>query len=179
MTIVAILNQKGGSGKTTIAINLASALQRTGDKVLLIDSDPQASLRNWNNAGNGEYISVITLDQPTLNKDIQAVKKGYDWLIIDGASQISAVTAAAIKVADVVLIPMQPSAFDLWAGSDLVDVIKARQLITTGQPKTAFILSRTSRNTKLFKEAKQVLQAHEFKLFEAMTVNRVIYAQCV
>ncbi|MEK7991238.1 MAG: hypothetical protein VSS52_009550, partial [Thiotrichaceae bacterium] len=69
-------------------------------------------------------------------------------------------------------------AFDLWAGSDLVDVIKARQEITE-KPKAAFVLSRVVKNTRLLRQAKEVLQAHEFKLFEAMTVNRAIYAQCV
>ena len=71
--VVAVLNQKGGVGKTTLATHLARALQLKGAKVLLIDSDPQGSARDWHAAGEGKLISVVGLDRPTLDKDLRAV----------------------------------------------------------------------------------------------------------
>ena len=112
--IIAVLNQKGGAGKTTLSTNLARALQLGGDKVLLVDSDPQGSARDWNAAGNGELLPVIGLDRPTLAKDIQAIRDNQDWIIIDGAPQIAELAVAAIKCADLILIPVQPSPYDVW-----------------------------------------------------------------
>lgn len=176
-TIVAILNQKGGAGKTTISTNLGRALQKGGRKVLIVDSDPQGSARDWHAAGNGALITVVGLDRPTLDKDIKAITNGYDWILIDGAPQLVNMSVAAIKCADVVLIPVQPSPYDIWAAEDLVDVIKERQKITDGQPRTAFIISRQITNTTLGKEVREALSGYDLPVFKHGTFQRVIYAK--
>ena len=173
--IIAVLNQKGGAGKTTLSTNLARALQLDGDKVLLIDSDPQGSARDWNAAGNGELLPVVGLDRPTLAKDIQAIQDNQDWLIIDGAPQIAELAIAAIKCADMILIPVQPSPYDVWACEDLVDIIKTRQEVTNGKPKAAFIISRVIKNTQLSKEIGEALEGYGLPVFKNFTSQRVIY----
>lgn len=173
--IIAVLNQKGGAGKTTLSTNLARALQLDGDKVLLIDSDPQGSARDWNAAGNGELLPVVGLDRPTLAKDIQAIQDNQDWLIIDGAPQIAELAVAAIKCADMILIPVQPSPYDVWACEDLVDIIKTRQEVTNGKPKAAFIISRVIKNTQLSKEIGEALAGYGLPVFKNFTSQRVIY----
>jgi len=175
--IVGILNQKGGARKTTISINLARGLQQDKERVLIIDSDPQGSARDWHAAGDGELITVVGLDRPTLNKDIKAISNGYDWILIDGAPQLSNMAVAAIKCSDIVLIPVQPSPYDIWATEDLVDVIKARQQITDGSPKAAFVISRQITNTKLGKEVRKVLSGYGLPVFKNGTFQRVTYAQ--
>lgn len=175
--IVAILNQKGGSGKTTIATNLAHAFQLEGHKVLLVDSDPQGSARDWNAASDAALIPVIGMDRPTLSKDIQAVLNNHDLVIIDGAPQIAELAIAAIKCADIVLIPVQPSPYDIWACEDLVDIIKARQEVTDGKPKVAFVISRVIKNTQLSKEIREALEGYELPVFTNFTSQRVIYAK--
>ena len=173
--IVAVLNQKGGAGKTTLSTNLARALQLAGDKVLLVDSDPQGSARDWNAAGNGDLLPVIGLDRATLAKDIQAIQDNQDWLIIDGAPQIAELAIAAIKCADIILIPVQPSPYDVWACEDLVEIIKTRQEITNGKPKAAFVLSRVIKNTQLSKEIGDALEGYGLPVFKHFTSQRVIY----
>ena len=173
--IIAVLNQKGGAGKTTLSTNLARALQLDGDKVLLIDSDPQGSARDWNAAGNGELLPVVGLDRPTLAKDIQAIQDNQDWLIIDGAPQIAELAVAAIKCADMILIPVQPSPYDVWACEDLVDIIKTRQEVTNGKPKAAFIIYRVIKNTQLSKEIGEALEGYGLPVFKNFTSQRVIY----
>lgn len=175
MPVIAVLNQKGGAGKTTIAVNLAHALQSNGSKVLLVDSDPQGSARDWNEANEGEILPVVGLDRETLPKDLQAIKGGYDWVIIDGAPQIARLSAAAVKAADLVLIPCQPSPYDVWAAADLVDIIKARQDVTAGKPKAAFVVSRRIQGTKLGREVEEALNGYELPVLKSSTSQRVAY----
>jgi chromosome partitioning protein len=175
--IIAILNQKGGAGKTTISVNLSRALQLDGDKVLLVDSDPQGSARDWHAAGDGKFLNVVGLDRPTLDKDIKAISSGYDWILIDGAPQLAQMAVAAIKCADVILIPVQPSPYDIWAAEELVEVIKARQQVTNGKPKAAFVISRKINKTNLGKEVREALEGYGLPIFSSGTSQRVIYAE--
>ncbi len=175
MPVIAILNQKGGSGKTTIAVNLAHALYLQGGKVLLVDSDPQGSARDWNEANEGSILPVVGLDRETLPKDLQAIRSGYDWIIIDGAPQIARMSAAAVKAADVVIIPCQPSPYDVWAAADLVDIVKARQDVTNGDPKAAFVVSRRIQGTKLGREVEEALNEYNLPVLKSSTSQRVAY----
>lgn len=174
-TVIAILNQKGGSGKTTIATNLAHALKRDSYTVLLVDSDPQGSARDWNEASGGNIIPVVGLDRETLAKDLQAISQGYDWIVIDGAPQIAKLSAAAVKAADLVLIPVQPSPYDIWACADLVDIIAARREVTNGKPQAAFVISRAIKNTKLSGEISSALKDYGLPVLKAGTTQRVVY----
>lgn len=175
--IIAVLNQKGGAGKTTIATNLAHALQLEGHKVILVDSDPQGSARDWNAASDGAILHVVGMDRPTLTKDIQSVVDNHDFIVIDGAPQIADLAIAAIKCADIVLIPVQPSPYDIWACEDLVDIVKARQEVTNGKPKAAFVISRVIKNTQLSKEIGEALEGYGLPVFKHFTTQRVIYAK--
>ena len=175
VTTIAILNQKGGSGKTTLSTNLALALVRDNYQVLLIDSDPQGSLRDWNEANDAELIPVIGLDRETLPKDLKAVCTGYDFVVIDGAPQIAKMSAAAVKAADLVLIPVQPSPYDIWACADLVDIIQARHSVTNGLPLSYFVVSRAIKNTKLSEEILTALSGYELPVFKSRTTQRVAY----
>lgn len=173
--VVAVLNQKGGSGKTTIATNLAHALMLKGERVLLVDSDPQGSARDWHEANDASLYPVVGLDRETLPKDLAAIGDGYSWIVIDGAPQIAKLAAAAVKTADVVLIPVQPSPYDIWATADLVDIIQARQEVTDGKPKAAFLISRAIQNTKLSGEVHEALKDYGLPIFINGTVQRVAY----
>lgn len=173
--VVAVLNQKGGSGKTTIATNLACALQADGDTVLLVDADPQGSARDWNEANEASLIPVVGLDRETLPKDLKAIWETYNWVVIDGAPQIAKLSAAAVRAADLVLIPVQPSPYDIWACADLIDIVEARQEVTGGTPKAAFLVSRAIKNTKLGGEVSAALKEYGLPVFECGTTQRVAY----
>ena len=176
MKVICILNQKGGVGKTTLAINLARALQQANFNVILVDADPQGSARDWNDANNGELIPVVGLDRKSLPADIKNLT-GYDIAIVDGAPQTKELTIAAIKTADVVLIPVQPSPFDIWATNDLLELLKERQELTDGKPKVAFIVSRQIVNTGVGHEVRKVLTESGVKVFAAGTFQRIAYSQ--
>ena len=176
MKIIAILNQKGGVGKTTLATNIATKLHLNKSKVLLIDSDPQGSARDWHAAGSSE-IPVIGIDRPTLDKDIQKIAGQFDWVVIDGAPQLTDMAISAIKCVDIIVIPVQPSPYDIWASSDLVEIIKHRQQLTDGKPKAFFCISRKIASTSLSKEIAEALEGYDLPVMKSYTSQRIIYAK--
>jgi chromosome partitioning protein len=114
--IVGLLNQKGGVGKTTLSVNLAASLARSGARVLLIDADPQGSALDWAAARDGvPLFPVVGLPRPTVHKEIGALGYGYDHIFIDGPPRVTDLARSALLAADVVLIPVQPSPYDIWA----------------------------------------------------------------
>jgi chromosome partitioning protein len=177
MPVIAVLNEKGGSGKTTISTNLARCLQQEGHSVLLVDSDPQGSARDWYaSAGEGSTLPpVVGLDRPALFKELPQISRDIDWVIIDGAPQIEELAVSAIKAADTVLIPVQPSPYDIWAVEPLVELVKARREITDGKPQTAFVVSRQITGTRLATDIRQALEEYRLPLFKTGTSQRVIY----
>lgn len=174
---IAILNQKGGVGKTTISTNLAMSLHKDGKKVLLVDSDPQGSLRDWNEANEGKLINVVGLDRETLAKDIEGVKSGYDIVIIDGAPQSSKLAGAAIKAADLVIIPVTPSPYDVWACSDLIEIVQARREVTNSKPLCYFLISRSRKGTNLTTDIEEALSGYEIPTLSSRTTHREAYAK--
>lgn len=178
--IIAVLNPKGGAGKSTIASNLARCLQLKGNAVLVADSDPQGTLRDWRQADHHNIQpSVVGVDRPNLHKDLPKVATSFDFVIIDGAAKIQEMVASSVKAADIILIPIQPSAADVWGCRDLISLIKARQEVTEGRPRTFFIINRQIKNTNIANDIHQILEEFEIPVFKTRTCQRVIYAEAL
>lgn len=174
MKVIAVLNQKGGSGKTTIATHLARALQLDGADVLLVDSDPQGSARDWAAVREDQPLPVVGIDRPTIDRDLKRfVKK--DFVVIDGAPQAADLAVSAIKASNFVLIPVQPSPYDIWATADLVELIKQRIEITDGQLRAAFVVSRAIKGTRIGAEIADALAEYELPVLSTRITQRVIY----
>lgn len=177
MPIISILNPKGGSGKTTISTNLARALHERGHKVLLVDSDPQGSARDWHAANDDNPLPLVALDRANNVKSLPDVAASYDFVVVDGAAKLEDMIAASIKVADFVFIPVTPSPYDLWAASDLVEFIKARQEVTDGKPPARFIISRAISGTRLGDEIVAALSEQGLGVFATHVTQRQVYPQ--
>lgn len=177
--IISILNQKGGVGKTTLAVNIARSLTRNGLKTLLVDSDAQGSAQRWHERSGGELIDMTCLCMNTLEKDIQKYVGLYDRIIIDGIPRISPLTMCAIACSDKIFIPVQPSPYDIWATEELVRSVKDRTVITSGKLKSAFIVSRKIVGTNLGKEVETELSKMELATLRHGTCQRVAYATSV
>lgn len=177
MAIIAILNPKGGSGKTTLSTNLAQSLYERGKSVLIVDSDPQGSARDWHAAMEDNPLSLVSLDRPSNLKTLNTISTSYDFVVLDGAAKLEDMMAATIKVADVIILPIQPSPYDLWAASDLVEFISARQEVTDGKPLAALVVTRAIQGTKLEKEIGKALKEYELELFKTQIIQRQIYPQ--
>lgn len=175
MKVIAVLNQKGGSGKTTIATHVARALQQEGAQVLLIDSDPQGSARDWAAVREDQTLIVVGIDRPTIDRDLKRIAESVDWVVIDGAPQAADLAVSAIKAADFVLIPVQPSPYDIWATSDLVDLIKQRIEVTDGRLRAAFVVSRAIKGTKISEEVISALGGYGLPVLKSRITQRVSY----
>jgi chromosome partitioning protein len=174
MKVISVLNQKGGSGKTTIATHLARAFQLAGSSVVLVDSDPQGSARDWSAAREEQPLSVIGIDRPTIERDLKTLAK-TDFVVIDGAPQAAELAVSAIKAADFVLIPVQPSPYDIWAAADLVELIKQRIEMTDGKLQAAFVVSRAISGTRLGQDVADALTGYGLPVLESRIMQRVIY----
>ena len=174
MHVIAVLNQKGGSGKTTIATHLARALQLDGDGVLLIDSDPQGSARDWAAVREDQPVTVVGIDRPTIERDLKQIAR-KDFVVIDGAPQAADLAVSAIKAADFVLIPVQPSPYDIWATADLVELVKQRIEVTDGRLQAAFVVSRAIKGTKIGAEVAETLADYGLPVLESRITQRVSY----
>lgn len=175
MQVIAVLNQKGGAGKTTIATHLARALQLAGSDVLLVDSDPQGSARDWAAVRDDQPVPVIGIDRPTIERDLKSVAAGKDYVVIDGAPQAADLAVSAIKAANFILIPVQPSPYDIWATADLVDLVKQRIEVTDGKLKAAFVVSRAIKGTKIGAEVVDALTGYGLPVLDARITQRVSY----
>ena len=170
---ISILNPKGGCGKTTLSSNLGSSLLLNGYKTLLIDTDPQGTLRDWKSMDeNDSQPEIIVIDRPNLQKDLTSIAINFDYLIIDGAAKLQDMITFAVKNSDVVLIPIQPSAADIWACEALIHLIKARQEVTDGIPKAAFIISRQIKNSNLARDIDEALKQFSFPVFNS---ERIVF----
>lgn len=180
MKIIACINEKGGSGKSTIACNLATALHRQGKRVVLIDADPQGTARDWRAASpeGADLPPVVAIDRAqNLAGAIKTL--GADVAVIDGPAKAEAMTAAIVSAADVALIVIQPSGADVWASAAPVRLV--REKLNMGRPiDAAFLVNRTAGNTKLSKLIKDG-EWNEYGLDQmAATVgNRVAFAQAL
>ena len=142
--------------------------------VLLVDSDQQGSARDWRAVDEDNPVPVIGLDRPTLDKDLKNVSD-KEFIVIDGSPQATNLALSAIKAADFVLIPVQPSPYDVWATNDLVDLVQQRIEMTDGKLKAAFVVSRAIQNTNIGKEVAAVLQDYNLPVLDARIVQRVSY----
>lgn len=174
MHVIAVLNQKGGAGKTTIATHLARALQLGGAGVILVDSDPQGSARDWAAVRDEQPVTVVGIDRPTIERDLRNIAH-KDFVVIDGAPQASDLAVSAIKAASFVLIPVQPSPYDIWATADLVDLVKQRIEVTDGKLRAAFVVSRAIKGTRIGAEIKEALTGYGLPILAARITQRVSY----
>lgn len=178
--VISILNPKGGAGKTTIAIHVAKALSLAGESVVLVDSDPQGSARDWSQAADGGAgFPVVGIDRPNIDKEVPGLGEGRDWIIIDGAAKLEAMSASAVKASDLVVIPVQPSGLDIWACSSLIDMIKTRHTLTDGNPVTAFQITRAKKGTQLAREANDAIAEFGFPVLNGAIYDRTVYAKSI
>lgn len=177
MRVVAVLNQKGGSGKTTIATNLASGLQRRSPRVALIDADPQQTASEWAARGEDTPPTYQAQKASTL-RDVSALSGSFDVAVIDGPPRMSDLSRAAVEESDLVLIPTQPSGADLWAAEDILDIVQRVQG-RNGHPQAFFVVSRAVARTNLADSIQDALESYGIGVLKSRTGHRIAYPEAL
>ena len=176
--IVSVLNQKGGVGKTTIAVNLAACFASARRRVLLIDADPQGSALAWSAARTAEPVFVVVgMAKANLHRELPALARPYDVAVIDGPPRVNELARAAIMASDLVLIPVQPSPYDVWAAADTVQLVNEAKSF---KPKlsAAFVLNRMIAKTAIGRDVMTALKGFsDTPVLGSPLVQRVVYAE--
>jgi chromosome partitioning protein len=175
--VIAILNQKGGVGKTTLAVHLATALARNNRRVLLLDADPQGSALDWAAARHGDPLfPVVGLPKSSIHKELPALATNYEIVIIDGPPRVYDVARSAIMASDLVLVPVQPSPYDVWAAKEIIDLLNEAAVYKPALQK-AFVINRKIVNTAIGRDVADALSAYPIPVLETSVCQRVAFAE--
>jgi len=174
--VITICQQKGGTGKTTLAVHLALAFAKLHNlKIAIIDTDPQGSLGKWFVVRTEKKVSNENLTFKTASLwgaqyESKALKKDHDIVIIDTPPKIESDARPSIEAADLVLIPMTPSHVDFWATEAIIDIAKKAE-------KKIFIqINRANERSKLVKKTHEYINTINVKSTNTLIGHRQIYA---
>lgn len=175
--ILSLLNQKGGVGKTTLAIHIAMSLARRGDKVLLLDADPQGSALDWSASRTDDPVfPVVGLPKPSIHRELPAIASGFAHVVIDGPPRVYDVARSAIMASDVVLIPVQPSPYDVWAAKEIVDLVREAEAFKPNL-KYVFAINRKIANTAIGRDVLEALAEYPIPVLKSHVGQRVTFAE--
>lgn len=173
--VIAVVQQKGGSGKTTLAVNLAVSCLRRGLTVALLDTDPQGSLGRWFMARR-ERLGEAGMEFSTssawgVSYECEKLKRSADIVIVDTPPKVDADLRPALREADLILVPVASSHVDLWATEGVLD-------LAARERKSAWlVLNRVRSGTRLAEDVARAAAEMTAELATARLANRVVYAE--
>jgi chromosome partitioning protein len=171
MKTIVVTSQKGGSGKTTLVAHLAVEAERTGDApAWMIDTDKQGTLSVWHRRREDEIPKLAQVPLASLSGGIaELARQRSAFCFVDTAPTISDQSAAVLRLADLVLIPVRPSPADLWAVAETLQMVKA------AGKRFMFVVTQAKMNTKITAQTVAALSQHG-RVAESFITDRVPYA---
>jgi chromosome partitioning protein len=173
--VITIAQQKGGAGKTTVVVHLAVALMQRGLKVAVIDIDPQGSLGHWHRIRSermGEGYTGLhfsTLSGWRVASEVNRLRKNYDVILIDSPPHVETEARTAMRTADLILVPVQPSPTDLWATKATMDYARSERV------PARIVMNRMAPQSKIAQAIMDELEG----LCDAKLGNRIVFASAL
>jgi chromosome partitioning protein len=178
--VITVASTKGGVGKSTIAVNLAVEAARDGKRVLLVDSDIQGSSIGFRAARERDDIKAMSIITSTLHRDLGDFKN-FDCIIVDVGGRDTGVFRSALLAADIVIVPVLPSQYDIWAAADNVENIRLARVVK--EIKAFFLFNQVIQGTKISGEAtaalEEIIGDDGIRLMESQLVSRVAYKNSI
>jgi chromosome partitioning protein len=168
LTTIAVVNQKGGCGKTTLATCLAAAAHLSGVRTLLVDMDRQGSALDWSLARADTSalhgLTVVKADRALPLPRLREMARGYEVVVLDGPPRLGDVTRAACVACDIALMPVRPGPFDLWAASETISLLDEADTVRSELDKPAirrfFVVNLAATGTILARQTPGALEPH-------------------
>jgi len=179
--LIAVLNQKGGVGKSTTGVHLARWLQLQGQAVHFADLDPQQTGSFWLQAAEGFSIpsTVIPADADAALEQLPPLAGAADAVVVDGPAGLNDATRAVMLLADLVLTPVQPAGADLRSAVDVLRQLGQARRIRGGPPDAAIFLNRATKGSRLLTEAREVIGGLEgFRALKQAITQRQCLSDC-
>lgn len=174
MHVVSVLSEKGGVGKSTIAVNLATAFHLDDADVLLVDADPQATARDWGAASDDADVPPVAgVDRGSVADDVPRLGERFDLVVIDGAPRLESLYVEAVQTSDLVLVPVRPSAADIWSAETIIQVCRAYNT------PACFVVSAQVVGTALADGVQASLESFDVPVLDARTSQRVAYTEAL
>ncbi|PIO96363.1 ParA family partition ATPase [Pleomorphomonas carboxyditropha] len=174
MNVIAFLSQKGGSGKTTLSVHTAVAAEATGERVCIIDADPQESATAWATARKSGTPIVATAQAGELDAALKAAEaEGITLAVVDAPPHATPAASQIARRSELVLIPVRPSAFDLAA------VPAAVEIVTAAKVRGSFVLSACPFRAPEIAETRAALEAYGLPIVPGEIIDRRAFARAV
>lgn len=176
MQTILVANPKGGSGKTTLATNIAGWLAGKRQRVGLQDADPQASSAQWLARMPALFPSIAGFAADAGKKEMKEI--GLDWLVVDSAAGTRGdALRDAMRRADAMVVPVSPSTFDMAASAHFLDAIAEHKAVREGGLRVALVAMRVDTRTRAAGELDEFLKAYDFPLVAHLRDTQV-YVYC-
>ena len=176
--IISLVNQKGGVGKTTIAVNLAGCLSERGLNTCLVDADPQGSVLQWASISGEHPFDVDHRPSAALLNDRKGLSRGYDHVIIDAPPAMGEIARAILTISHLVIIPIGPSPLDIWSSKETVSLLpEARK--RNRRLKAKLLICRKIVGTRVGREAREALETYGMDVFENEISQRVAFVEAM
>ena len=176
--MISVVNQKGGVGKTTVAVNLAQGLRKQGYSVVLVDGDPQGSVLQWQSIGGSDSLPVIhhpELFSAPLKRDLL---KDHDLVVADSPPALGDLVRSILVLSDLAVIPVGPSPLDIWSSRETLDLVDAARQSRPGF-LAALLICRKIPRTRLGLEAREAMEAYGVDILETEICQRIAYVEAM